>query len=293
MSPYLELVGIQDQESYKAWTHGYPYETVRWHFHPEYEINLITHTSGRYYVGDHTGSFEPGSLFMVGPNMPHNWISEVPDEKPIPQRCIVLQFSSKCIRSGIEAFPELVRLEKLIADSQRGILFSNDVAKRAAVMMPQLIRASGFQRVHLFLSFLEMLSQAQSNTLLATPAFKPDPEGYQSTAINQVLKYLEDHLGEDLNEAIVSRYAGMERSAFSRFFRRHTSVPFIQYLNRLRINRACELLITSEMAITDICYACGFSNLSNFNRQFLLQKNIPPSKYRNSYLLNVECEVPT
>ena len=93
MSPFLELVDIQAQESFKVWTHGYPYETVRWHFHPEYEINLITHTSGRYFVGDHTGTFEPGQLCMVGPNLPHNWISDVPPEQHIDKRCVVLQFS--------------------------------------------------------------------------------------------------------------------------------------------------------------------------------------------------------
>src|SRR5580765_6271252 len=95
MSPYLELVGIQEQESFKVWAHGSPYETIRWHFHPEYEINLVTHTSGRFFVGDQTGSFEPGQLFMVGPNLPHNWISELPDAQPVAQRCVVLQFSGK------------------------------------------------------------------------------------------------------------------------------------------------------------------------------------------------------
>jgi AraC-like DNA-binding protein len=275
MSPYLELVGIQEQESFKVWSHGYPYETVRWHFHPEYEINLITETSGRFFVGDQTGLFEPGQLCMVGPNLPHNWVSEVPAGQTVAQRCIVLQFSGKCINRGIAAFPELGHIERLLVDALR-----------------ELLDARGFQRVPQYLALLDYLAPAQDNELLATPKFRPDPDGYQSSTINQVLAHLEQHLGEGLRESDLARYAGMESSAFSRFFRRHTGVPFVQYLNRLRVNRACELLISSERPITDICYVCGFNNVSNFNRQFLALKSMPPSQFRRYHRLNSTCEAP-
>ena len=287
MSPYLELVNIKEQDSFKVWAHGYPYETVRWHFHPEYELNFITDTCGRFFIGDHTGTFTPGQLCMVGPNLPHNWVSELPDERPIPQRCVVLQFSAKCIQRGIEAFPELGRLEHLLADAQRGILFSPATATRAAPMLTGLLSAQGVARVLQFLSLLEFLAQAKDNTLLATASFQPDTEGYQSSTINQVLAYLAQHLGERLSESAVARYAGMEASAFSRFFRRHIDMPFVQYLNRLRLNRACELLTASDQLITDICYACGFNNLSNFNRQFLAAKGMSPSQFRRYHRLNV------
>jgi AraC-like DNA-binding protein len=286
MSPSLELVGIQEQESFKVWTHGYPYETVRWHFHPEYEINLITETSGRYFVGDYTGTFAPGQLVMVGPNLPHNWVSEVPDNRPVERRCVVLQFSGKCINRGIAAFPELGHLERLLADSQRGILFPPAVAERGAQLLHQLLGATGFQRVPQFLGLLDMLAHAQGQTLLATASFRPDPEGYHSSTINQVLIYLAEHLGDRLREADLARYAGMEPTAFSRFFRRHTGVPFVQYLGRLRVKRACELLIGCDQPITEICYGCGFNNVSNFNRQFLALKSMPPSQFRRYHRLN-------
>jgi AraC-like DNA-binding protein len=286
MSPYLELVGIQQQESFKVWAHGYPFETVRWHFHPEYELNLITDTCGRFFVGDHTGRFEPGQLCMTGPNLPHNWVSEVPPGTTVAQRCIVLQFSGKCVTRGLAAFPELGYLERLLADSQRGILFSNAVARRAAPLLNKLLAAQGFQRVHQFLALLDLLAQAQDNTLLATPTFRPDPEGYRSSTINQVLIYLAEHLADGLRESDLARYANMEPSAFSRFFRRHTGVPFIQYLIRLRVNRACELLIAGEQSVTEICYGCGFNNVSNFNRQFLALKAMPPSQFRRYHRMN-------
>jgi AraC-like DNA-binding protein len=290
MAPYLELVGIQEQESFKVWTHGYPYETVRWHFHPEYELNLVTHTSGRFYVGDRTGTFAPGQLYMVGPNVPHNWISEVPGNAPVPERCIVLQFSSKSILGGMEAFPELGQIERLLKDAERGIQFSAATARQAEPLLRDLLHVKGFQRVHKFLTLLELLTTGPDATLLASPSFQPDTQDYQSSTINQVLSYLAENLGEPLSESGMARYAGMEPSAFSRFFRRHSDVPFIQYLNRLRINKACEMLISSDTPVTDICYACGFNNVSNFNRQFLTQKNMPPSRFRRYYRLNDDCE---
>ena len=76
MSPFLELVDIKAQESFKVWTHGYPYETVRWHFHPEYELHLVTATTGRSFVGDYIGPFAPGDLVLTGPDVPHNWMSD-------------------------------------------------------------------------------------------------------------------------------------------------------------------------------------------------------------------------
>ena len=292
MAPYLELVGIQEQESFKVWTHGYPYETVRWHFHPEYELNLVTHTSGRCYVGDHTGAFVPGQLYMVGPNVPHNWISEVPDNQPVPERCVVLQFSGKSVTGGIEAFPELNILSRLLVDAQRGILFSPATSAHARPLMQELLHAKGFTRVHRFLQLLELLATATDRRLLASPTFRPDPAGYQSSTINQVMTYLAEHLHEPLSEADLARYAGMEASSFSRFFRRNTDVPFVQYLNRLRINKACEMLISSDASVTDICYRCGFNNVSNFNRQFLARKGMAPSQFRRYYRLNADCEAP-
>lgn len=290
MTPYLELVGIQEHDSFKVWAHGLPYETVRWHFHPEYELNLVTDTCGRCFVGDHTGTFEPGQLYMVGPNLPHNWVSEVPNNRPVEQRCVVLQFSGKAIRRGIEAFPELSHFERLLADSQRGILFPAGVARDAEPLMNTLLAATGFQRVATFLNLLDLLAHASDRRLLATANFRPDPQGYQSSTINQVLAYLAEHLSDSLREADLARYANMEPSAFSRFFRRHTGVPFIQYLGRLRIQRACELLINSARSVTEICYACGFNNVSNFNRHFLSAKGMPPSQFRRYHALNETCE---
>ena len=84
MEPDLEVVQIRRGESFAAWSHGYPFRTVRWHFHPEYELHLVVATSGRYFVGDFIGEFEPGNLVLTGPNLPHNWVSDIPQGNAAP-----------------------------------------------------------------------------------------------------------------------------------------------------------------------------------------------------------------
>ncbi len=55
--------------------HGFPTPLARWHFHDEYELHLITATSGKAFIGDWIGPFQPGHLVLCGPRLPHNWIS--------------------------------------------------------------------------------------------------------------------------------------------------------------------------------------------------------------------------
>jgi len=97
MKPDLEVVQIGRAESFKAWEHGYPFRTVRWHFHPEFELHHVVATTGRYFVGDFIGNFAPGNLVLTGPNLPHNWVSHLPPGTEVPLRGRVLQFSETFI----------------------------------------------------------------------------------------------------------------------------------------------------------------------------------------------------
>jgi AraC-like DNA-binding protein len=78
----------------------------------------------------------------------------------------------------------------------------------------------------------------------------------------------------------VAAELGMSESRFSRFFRRATGNNFVDFVNRVRISRACQLLMESDDLITRICYDVGFNNIANFNRRFLEIKGMTPSEFR-------------
>ncbi|MFM0521855.1 MULTISPECIES: AraC family transcriptional regulator [Caballeronia] len=284
--PDLELVAVPRDESFKVWSHGYPYRTVRWHFHPEYEIHLITATTGKYFVGDHIGNFAPGNLVMVGSNLPHNWVSNVPGGDRVAERCLVLQFDSGFVTRATEAFPEFRRIESLLDSSRWGLLFTQETGAAAEPIMREMLGAQGMRRIGLLAALFELLAQSEEPRRLASAAYRADPDRYGETRINHVLSFIGKNLSQELRETELAELAGQSASAFSRYFRRHTGVPFVQYVNRLRINLACQLLMSDELSVTDICYQVGFNNLSNFNRQFLLLKQMSPTRWRTYQRLN-------
>ncbi|WP_458070841.1 AraC family transcriptional regulator [Rhodanobacter sp. BL-MT-08] len=266
--------------SFKIWSHGYPYRTVRWHHHPEYEIQLITSTTGSYFVGDYIGNFEPGNLVMTGINLPHNWVSNVRQDDRIDERCIVLQFTADFADRAIGVFPEFRKVQLLLKASNRGLLFPAKTGTAAEPIMREMLSAQGLRRVALFFSLLDLLEQNAEPVKLASANYRVKTEQYQDSRIPYLLSHIKNNLSRELRETDLAEMAGQSASAFSRYFRRHVGVTFVQYVNQLRINLACQLLITEELSITDICYRVGFNNLSNFHRQFFVQKFMPPSRWR-------------
>ena len=160
MKPDLEVVQIGRAESFKAWEHGYPFRTVRWHFHPEYELHHVVATTGRYFVGDYIGNFAPGNLVLTGPNLPHNWVSHLPPGTEVPLRGRVLQFSEPFIRDAAQLLPEMMSFMPVLEQSRRGTLFPEGTARRVGPMMAELIGAVDVRRIELFMAIIGTLSHA-------------------------------------------------------------------------------------------------------------------------------------
>jgi AraC-like DNA-binding protein len=73
----------------------------------------------------------------------------------------------------------------------------------------------------------------------------------------------------------------MSPQSFSRFFKHAFSKTFIDYVNDLKIYNACRTLLETDQTVTEIAYASGFNNLSNFNEHFRRRKEVTPSQYRS------------
>ena len=99
--------------------------------------------------------------------------------------------------------------------------------------------------------------------------------------MNAVLRHIDRNLTGELAESDLAAISRQSVSAFSRSFRRSTGMNFVPYVNSLRIELACQHLSQDELTVAEICFEVGFNNVSNFNRQFLAAKGMPPSRFRS------------
>jgi AraC-like DNA-binding protein len=100
-----------------------------------------------------------------------------------------------------------------------------------------------------------------------------------SERMNAIYKYLLENFKSPIYLADVARIAHMTPPAFSRYFRSRTKKTFSQVLNEIRIGHACALLLAQKLTVFQIAEACGFENLSNFNRTFRMITHTNPTQY--------------
>jgi len=259
--------------------HGFPNPLVRWHYHEEYELHLIVATRGKVFVGDYIGQFEPGHLVLTGPRLPHNWIStDVPPEG-VALRDVVLQFPDAPLRQAAALIPELAEVLPLLERARHGIEFFG-LSERARQRFQRVKNSHGLQRFAEFSEFLGELVRCNDYRLLSTVQLQSFDDDADLARISGIVDYLTAHYSEDFSMVDLCTRVGMSESSFSRYFRRATGNTFTDFVNRLRINKACQLLMETDRYITNVCYDVGFNNVANFNRRFLQIKGQTPKEFR-------------
>ena len=259
--------------------HGAPNPLIRWHYHEEYELHLITETSGKVFVGDYIGRFKPGNLVLTGPRLPHNWISTEIAAEGVQIRDRVLQFPDEPLRQASELIPELREAFPLLERAKHGIEFTG-MSEIAGESMDQILESSGLERFSIFLKLLSKLSQHQEYRLLSSVQLQSFDDDASLHQLSEVVDYMTANYATPFTMSEIAERIGMTESRFSRYFRKATGNTFTDFVNHLRINRACQLLMETEQYISTICYNVGFNNVANFNRRFMEIKGMTPSEFR-------------
>lgn len=255
------------------------------HKHEVFELNYVENGAGVVrIVGDSSETIGNSELVLItSPDLEHVWTQGTCRSEEI--REITVQFFLDFTSSdSLFNRTPLLPIKKLFERARKGVAFSEEAV---AKVRPHLYKLSGmtdkFYAVMELLTALYELSLADGTRELATSSFAKVEVESNSRRILKVKEYISQYFTEELRLAELADLVGMSPSSFSRFFKLRTSKTLSEYMVDIRLGVAARKLVDTTESISEICYACGFNTLSNFNRLFRKHKGCNPSEFRDKY----------
>ena len=290
MNIYREITPLKSQDVFvvlDSVCNGFDYPI---HNHPEFELNLVAGMSGTRTVGDSTARYNDYDLVLLGPYLYHKWDGDRQlQDSGQPYRVITIQFAIDLFNGQMFQREQFLKIRQMLRDASRGICFHGKTFEEAMRIMVSLTEDRGFTNVISFLQLMDLLSNSQETTLLASEGFSPQALRAGSNRIQVAYAYILKHFTDpDLKIGDVASQVNMSESAFSHFFKKYAFRSFTQFLVDLRVGHACKLLLDTDDTIGQIYVQSGFNNLANFNRLFRKYRSCTPGEYRKRYLEKME-----
>jgi AraC-like DNA-binding protein len=257
------------------------------HSHQEFELNFVEHGRGVHrVVGDSIEEIGHYDLVLVtGNGLEHAWQQGNCTEPDV--REITIQFSSTLLDERLLGRTQFASIRKMFEKARMGVAFSMTGILRVYNFLDSLPTMNEkFEQFLTMLKILYELSQDQGARTLASTSFADVKADRGSRRVAKVKEYISNHYAEDLRLEDLSALVGMAPSAFSRFFKQHTTRTLSDYIIDVRLGNAARLLVDTTTSISEICYACGFNNLSNFNRIFKARRGYTPRDFRALFTKN-------
>ncbi len=253
------------------------------HRHKEYELNFVENGEGvKRIVGDSIETISNFDLCLIGcENLEHAW--EQGECKSTSIREITIQFTSDIFADSLLMRNQFDSIRKMLEKAKRGISFPLTAIMRVYSRLDSLSSKEGFDQFMTIMYILNELSVCEGVQTLSNTTFAKVEQSTDSRRVAKIDAYISTHYRDQIRLNSLADLVGMTPPAFSRFFKLRTGSNLSDYVTDIRLGVASRLLVDSTMSISEICFECGFNNLSNFNRIFKKRKSITPKEFREIY----------
>jgi AraC-like DNA-binding protein len=264
MKAQIESIKPDQSSSFRVLQTPHLENIFYWHVHPEYEIVYIEGTNGTRHIGDHISRYEDSDLAFIGPNIPHlNFDYGV---KPNHEK-IVVQLKEDFLGKEFLLAPELADVKKLFDAAKTGLVFKGKTKAIVGEKLKELTALKGFKQLNMLLDIFQTLAQSSESDPLSIEPLLNNQAFKEQQRLKNIHNFVEQNYAQTIDFQEVISLSNLSNAAFCRYFRRMTGMTFTDYLNQYRINQAKQLLL-QDYSVTETCYACGFENLSYFNKSF-------------------------
>lgn len=257
------------------------------HRHNETQVTWVIRGEGTLIAGNNMQRFASGDIFVIGANQPHLFKSdpeyfEHDGNKSI--HSLNIFFNPKGFLSQLLAFPEMRSIKKFVDASVHGMQASeSDRDKLSAYVNKVKTSNSGFRLAN-FIELLQIMADIKNWKYLSSESFEyviTDSEGLR---MNDIYQYTMANYTENITIEQVAAIVYLTPQSFCRYFKKHTSKTYINFLNEVRINEACKRFMELDFkSISAVAYQSGFNNVVTFNRVFKGITGKSPREYLKEY----------
>lgn len=255
---------------------------ILFHWHQDMEIIYVHEGQAQFHIDYDYFNSEKGDIILIRPNALHS-IHPIGDTyhfmDAINFHLDLLGYSTRD-HASIEYLQPLYNgqldFARVIKPHQAGYA---DIRALVIEAMEVGFHQEPFFELELKSKLLALLHLLFQHGYVAPKTQSSD--GYRKEEkIRKIIDYMNDHYQEELTIEHLASICGYSPTHFMNFFKKHLGVSCMDYLIHFRLKQAAELLQHSTLSILDISAEAGFTNLSNFNRQFKKVYQMTPSQYR-------------
>jgi len=258
------------------------HEKTSFHSHPELELHFVVEGFGKRIIGKKIEPFQSGDMVFIGSNVPHVWLSDpvfFEENTSFRSKVIVTYFNSKTFLQLFNSVKEFEDIREMIRQSSRGIHIYGETRNKIAEKLETLNTKQGFEKIECILQIMNLIAVSGEKCFIEDVEDKKYENASEDRLID-VLKFVKEHLHEQIFLRQVAEVACMTEKSFCRFFRKRTNKSFFRFLNELRISQARQYLLQTDKSVADIAYHCGFTTSSHFCSVFREYTGKTPKQFK-------------
>lgn len=260
-----------------------------YHRHDEAQITYILKGKGTIMVGNVMQSFQSGDIFVLKPNEPHMFDREAEKEEEKGDIHAIHIFVNLERMKKLYHIPEFEAVRDYLQELHTSKMLDRSISESMMHFFTNLMVKNGMPRFTEFLQLLHALTQHRHEAVSLYSGVRDmsysDKDGVR---ISQVYKFTFDKYQEDISVDQVASLVHMTPTSFCKFFKKHTMKTYITFLNEVRIEKACQILLNHQSEnIAEAAFQVGFNNIVHFNRVFKAITKLSPKKYIQAHSLDM------
>ena len=101
--------------------------------------------------------------------------------------------------------------------------------------------------------------------------------------LSMAIRYIEENARRDITLREIAEHVGISQQHICRIFRDHLNVHSTEYITRIRLNLAMEMILNTNLPMSEVAKECGFRSASYFSTVFGKYEHMTPNEYRKRY----------